>query len=300
MLKRREEEAFICRKHRATSAWRPWAKSHLLTPYTFFPCLGSGLLKARILFHQEIKQGSFCYGVSQRHWPVLIHPSIHPFMYPPIHLPMYLSILMHISLIQRAFIEYLLCQIPHWETQEKVKCSMIFSSQFTGEEEAYQWCNVLRTNRGMCQRVEVTEKPNIGTLKENQKMIHRCRDGWDVIIDSYCPVFVFVSSVGICSLPALANKLTQLGSYSRDFVTSAFSIKHYDMYIWHPITHMPIEHIYIYTCAYIYIFTHIHIYTYTCTHIDSYIHICWIYTYISLYVSLYSYRYTCIYQLSNR
>ena len=179
---------------------------------------------------------------------------------------------------------------------------MIFSSQFTGEEEAYQWCNVLRTNRGKCQRVEVTEKPNIGTLKENQKMIHRCRDGWDVIIDSYCPVFVFVSSVGICSLPALANKLTQLGSYSRDFVTSAFSIKHYDMYIWHPITHMPIEHIYIYThtCAYIYIFTHIHIYTYTCTHIDSYIHICWIYTYISLYIFLYSYRYSCIYQLTNR
>ena len=112
--------------------------------------------------------------------------------------------------------------------------------------------------------MEVTEKPNIGTLKENQKMIHRCRDGWDVIIDSYCPVFVFVSSVGICSLPALANKLTQLGSYSRDFVTSAFSIKHYDMYIWHPITHMPIEHIYIYI--------HTHVPTYTYSHTFTYIH----------------------------
>ena len=119
MLKRREDEAVICRKHRATSAWRPWAKSRLLTPYTFFPCLGSGLLKARILFHQEIKQGSFCYGVSQRHWPVLIHPSIHPFMYPPIHLPMYLSILMHISLIQRAFIEYLLCTRYHTGRHKK-------------------------------------------------------------------------------------------------------------------------------------------------------------------------------------
>ena len=130
--------------------------------------------------------------------------------------------------------------------------------------------------------------------------------GWDVIINCYCPVFVFVSSVGVCSLPALAHKLTQLCSHSKDCYFCLFH-----QTLWYKLlasnhTHAWRIYIYVYiyihthTRAYIYIFTHIHIYTYTCTHIDSYVHICWVYTYISLYLSLYSYRYSCIYQLANR